>query len=85
MTARQRKNRSASASCEICGETCILHCHHISGRKIENPHHPDNLVDICPNCHVKVHAGMLEIHGWLRSTEGKSLEWRANPAVLASF
>lgn len=38
---------------------CICHhadvqIHHIEGRDGDNPHRPENLVPICPNCHSQV-------------------------------
>jgi 5-methylcytosine-specific restriction endonuclease McrA len=47
--------------CVICGnkELPILEIHHKDGNR-ENKS-PDNLVVLCPNCHKKVHRGIIKL------------------------
>jgi len=44
-----------------CRNRWWLHIHHLRGRKVPNPHHPDNLAPLCPAHHRAVHAGYLGI------------------------
>lgn len=58
--------------CEICGsqDKSILHRHHITPRTDPNTSHEDmNLAVLCPNCHSKIHAGLIEIIGLFPSTK----------------
>jgi predicted restriction endonuclease len=72
----QRKaNRSGTHSCEVCGEEHILEQHHIRGRTVFNPDDPSNLANICPNCHTKVHHGIIVIETRLLTTDGYQLIW----------
>lgn len=73
---RKAKNISGKAPCQICGETCYLDTHHIEGREIPNADHPSNLVDLCPNCHRKVHCADIIIEQWVMTFDGKELIWR---------
>jgi len=72
---RKKKNKSYTMPCQICDEVCILETHHIFGRKVCNYDFSWNLVDICPNCHTKVHNSIIQIHGWVNTTNGKFLEF----------
>lgn len=76
-TAKTRKemNKSGKMPCQICGDIGILHQHHIRGRDIPNPNHPSNLVNVCPNCHMKLHYDQIVIEGWVMSTMGQELLW----------
>jgi len=68
-------NRSGSLNCSLCKEKNILICHHIKGRDIPNANHPSNLVNLCDNCHRKVHEGKIILEGWFKSTKGIELIW----------
>ena len=72
---RRIMNRSGKMPCEICGECTLLEQHHIKGRKIDNPHHPSNIANICPNCHTKVHANIIIIEKRVMTTSGYILIW----------
>ena len=72
------KNRSGNFPCDICGENEYLEEHHIEGRKISNPNHSSNLCNICPNCHYKVHLGIILIEQWVSTTSGTELLWHTN-------
>ena len=56
--------------CQICGERILLNkdnsyveAHHIKplGSPHNGPDHPGNIVCVCPNCHVKLDYGAIEI------------------------
>ena len=72
---RRKLNISGFEKCEICGLENILEQHHIRGRKIINPHHPSNIANICPNCHTKVHNGIIVLECHLMTTNGYELIW----------
>jgi hypothetical protein len=40
--------------CKICGSSDKLHIHHIVPYKISKDNSPENLVTLCPTCHVAV-------------------------------
>lgn len=72
----RESNRSGKTPCEICGDTeVILQTHHIRGRKIPDPEHASNLVNLCPNCHSDVHWGKVIIEQWAMTTDGLKLLW----------
>ena len=68
-------NRSGKRCCDICSAQTILVEHHICGRNIPNPNHPSNIANVCPNCHMGIHSGVVEIEKWVMSTQGKTLMW----------
>jgi len=72
---RKIANRTGKKLCPICSRPEILVEHHIEGREIPNPNHSSNLVDVCDNCHRKIHCGLVVIEGWLQTTSGKELFW----------
>lgn len=56
--------------CQVCGERILLskdnpyaEAHHIKplGSPHNGPDHPGNIVCVCPNCHVKLDYGAIEI------------------------
>lgn len=75
MKARKAKNASGNAHCDICNRKSFLETHHIRGRKIPNPNHPSNLVDICFQCHGEIHYGKIILEKWVNSTHGRTLLW----------
>ena len=70
-------------SCEVCRSTDKLETHHIiqqseadSQNRISPGKHKnarENLVCLCDACHKKHHRGLLEIHGWIQTTDGRKL------------
>lgn len=72
---RKKANRSGTFHCAICKNKSILVTHHIKGRNIKNANHPSNLVNICDNCHRKIHEGKIIIEGWFMTTSGMTLLW----------
>jgi len=74
-SSRRKINRTGKAKCELCPNTVFLEQHHIRGRKILKANHPSNLVNICPNCHTKVHYGEIVIEKWASTTSGRELIW----------
>ena len=73
--SRKIRNSSGRAKCEICSKPTILNDHHIRGRDIPNPDHPDNIGPICGSCHDEVHAGLVIIEKWVQTTRGRELFW----------
>lgn len=61
--------------CDICNEPTILVEHHISGREIPNANHPSNIANVCSNCHMNVHSGLIIIERWSLNTCGRFLAW----------
>lgn len=68
-------NRSGSRSCDICLENEILVEHHIMGRKIPHPNRASNIANVCCNCHMNIHSGIIIIERWLKGTSGSVLAW----------
>ena len=68
-------NRTGLEKCEICGQEAILEQHHIRGRKIPNPNHPNNISNLCANCHKKIHNGIIVLEGHMMTTDGYQLIW----------
>ena len=73
------------ASCAVCGgRGGSLETHHIvpqaaaRGRGTISPgvsvHAPHNLAPLCEACHRKHHTGVLDIQGWVATTEGVVLQ-----------
>lgn len=77
MSIKKRKelNGTGQQYCDICNKKEILEDHHINGRKIPNYNHTSNRCNICPNCHTKVHKGLIIIEGWIMTSEGLKLFW----------
>jgi len=60
--------------CNICGLSEItLDKHHIQSVSEGGTNDNSNIADICPNCHRKVHSGLLVIEGWFLTTDGMKL------------
>ena len=72
------------SDCYICGNPAE-DAHHIKFQctadkndMIGNIHknHKSNLVPLCKPCHVKVHQGLIEIKGYVETTDGLELEYK---------
>lgn len=71
-------------ACEVCNATEKLETHHIvqqcdadsKGRISPGKHKNtrENLVCLCEACHMKHHRGLLEIQGWIQTTDGRKLQ-----------
>ncbi len=71
-------------ACEVCGQRTTLETHHIvpqaaadhEGRIAPGVHKnaPHNLVALCDDCHKKHHNKLLDIQGWVQTTNGRQLE-----------
>lgn len=58
---KQKVLQRLKISCCVCGwNDCVCDLHHINGRKIENYNHHRNLAYVCPNCHRKIHIGLIK-------------------------
>jgi DNA mismatch repair protein MutS len=72
--------------CEVCGSTNRLETHHIvhqadadAKQQIapgKHKHTKENLVALCSACHDQHHRGLLEIQGWIQTTDGRKLKVR---------
>ena len=70
--------------CEVCGSTNQLETHHIvqqsdadTNKRISPGKHMntrENLVSLCSSCHDKHHGGLLDIQGWIKTTDGRKLK-----------
>ena len=76
--------RSGTAICPTCNTRRLLVEHHINGREVPDWDKPWNRAYICAGCHDEVHNGDLVIIGYVRTTEGKVLEWHRVKIVLDS-
>ena len=75
--------------CQICNCKNDLETHHIVFQKdfkdniaINNPHikknNNYNLVTLCKNCHDKVDINLIEINGWIDTSNGRILDYKFN-------
>jgi DNA mismatch repair protein MutS len=83
-----RYNAAVTVStCSVCGSTEGLETHHIVPQATANKRTGRiapgvsknvvaNLAVLCALCHLKHHAGALEIEGWKETTEGRRLSYR---------
>jgi len=64
---------------------CRLEVHHVNSQKFADcndtidfyhKNHKGNLVVLCPEHHLKVHQGEIEIEGWMNTVNGVELIWR---------
>ena len=53
------------STCEICGKPCCGEPHHIISRGAGGADIPENLIQLCGNCHRDVHSGRLAEDGLL--------------------
>jgi len=75
-------------ACEVCESTNQLETHHIvqqaaanAKKQISPGKHKntkENLVSLCSDCHMKHHRGLLEIQGWIKTTDGRKLKIAEN-------
>lgn len=72
---RRILNKIGNDLCEICKEENFLVQHHILGRKIKNSNKKNNLINICSNCHVKIHKGEIIIEKRVLTNYGYVLIW----------
>jgi len=57
--------------CSICHEKVNLDNHHIWSTCYGGPDVQWNKCKICPNCHRRIHTGLIIIEGWFSSTSKK--------------
>ena len=72
---QRKRNRSGKSTCATCQHQGRLVTHHINGRKVPDWDLPWNRVDICPNCHLELDSGTLQIYGWEMTTVGRTLNF----------
>lgn len=48
--------------CQKCSRDCRLHVHHIVPIKEGGTHDMDNLISLCPRCHMGEHKLMRELN-----------------------
>lgn len=70
---RKKQCNSGVMPCSICHTPEYLVEHHINGRKIPDFDAEWNKCYICPNCHNKIHRGLITIDGWVMTSEGRKL------------
>ena len=66
--------------CEICESNDKLEAHHIIFQSKSNvrKNRKSNLVVLCDKCHHDVHSNNINIYGWLKTTNGKKLDFENN-------
>jgi predicted HNH restriction endonuclease len=63
--------------CSLCGwNESVCDLHHINGRKIPNCHNHNNLTYVCPNCHRKIHDGLVESSAIVTLEQQIGNKWR---------
>lgn len=71
----QQYKSSGTKPCDICNQIEYLVEHHIEGREGKDANRKSNLAYICPNCHHKIHKGLIIIEQWTTTTGGRKLFW----------
>ena len=79
--------------CEVCKSERNLESHHIihqadskngfvePGAKVLRA---SNLTVLCEMCHKDHHAGRLTIHGWVDTSQGRTLQWSLYEAIATA-
>jgi predicted HNH restriction endonuclease len=49
------------AYCEICEQYGFVDRHHIHAKSMGGCNQQFNIINVCPNCHRKIHAGEINI------------------------
>jgi len=67
--------KHSEGKCRICGEDNynLLDAHRILPGKDGGKYTISNTTACCSNCHRKIHAGEIQVLGWVNSTKGKLL------------
>ena len=60
----RKKNKklidSKKHNCEYCGKkNCYTNTHHIRSKGAGGDDTEDNLIELCSNCHLKAHSGVI--------------------------
>jgi hypothetical protein len=50
--------------CSCCGAEGPTHAHHILPKALGGDDRPSNLVEVCPNCHWKIHGRKTRGTDW---------------------
>jgi len=76
-TVNKQIYKHSSKECKFCKEDnyASLNVHRIVPGSEGGKYTKLNTVVICANCHAKVHAGLITIHGWQFSTAGLILHY----------
>ena len=61
--------------CELCGSSAFVDYHHIVPKYAGGSDDEINRVNVCPNCHRKIHAGVIFIEGWNDLKYAMQLVW----------
>ena len=62
--------------CNICKRIEPLDSHHIQSTCYGGVNEAWNKCNICPNCHRKVHMGLIIIEGWFSTSISNILVYR---------
>jgi DNA mismatch repair protein MutS len=74
-------NKKLRGKCEICKKEAGVEVHHLQHQKNAvngiidkyfNKDHPANLINICENCHIKIHKGGTE-HKIVKTSDGYNI------------
>lgn len=65
--------------CDCCQQE-VTHTdkHHLTSKSLGGTNDKHNIANICPNCHRKVHGGMVILEGWFLTSNGFQLIWHNN-------
>ena len=61
--------------CEICGKKTNTEKHHIKTKGSGGDDVSDNLIEVCRNCHIRIHTGEIPKQVLLK-IKGKKDGWR---------
>lgn len=68
--------------CDLCYDVQpFLDAHHVISQSKGGTNEKSNIANICPNCHRKVHLGLLILEGWFQTTNGYRLLHHFNDAA----
>lgn len=59
-------------NCEYCGKRkCWTNKHHVKSKGASGDDTEENLIELCGDCHRKVHDGMIKKQGLLKIIENR--------------
>lgn len=61
-----------AGECEVCGSLCDCGPHHITPRGAGGDDVEENLIQLCPTCHMKAHSGLID-REWLRKIAARRI------------
>ncbi len=64
-------------NCEYCGKkNCYTNTHHIKSKGSGGDDIEDNLIELCSNCHRKVHDGLISKQELIKIVKRRKIKWK---------